>query len=165
MNAVANLKPLDNSMPYLTELLMFALDEQRYALSLTSVERVVRLVEITPLPAALDVVMGIINVQGRVVPVINLRKQLRLPERQLTLSDQLIIARTSRRRVALVVDAVGGILERPEQSLTTVEQILPGIAHVQGVVTLEDGVILIHDLDQCLSLEEESLLDEAIVNG
>jgi purine-binding chemotaxis protein CheW len=152
-------------MSNLTEVVVFALDEGRYALSLAAVERVVRLVEITPLSAALDIVIGIINVQGQVLPVINIRKQFQLPERQLTLSDQLIIARTSRRRVALVVDAVGGILERPEQSLTTAEEILPGIAHVHGVVKLEDGVILIHDLDKCLSIEEETLLDDAIANG
>ncbi len=152
-------------MDDLDELLVFALEEQRYALNVASVERAVRLVEITPLSAALDIVMGIINVQGRVIPVVNLRKQLRLPERAPTLSDQLIIARTSRRRVALLVDSVGGVIERPSEDLVTAGEILPGIVHIRGVVKLEDGVILIHDLDQCLSLEEERLLDEAIANG
>ena len=55
------------------QFIAFSLDAQRYALPLASVERVIRVVEITPLSKALDIVLGVVNVQGRVIPVINLR--------------------------------------------------------------------------------------------
>lgn len=60
------------------------LDDIRYAVALTSVERVVRAVEITPLPNAPDIVLGVINVQGRVVPVVDIRKRFRLPARAIS---------------------------------------------------------------------------------
>ncbi len=68
------------------------LDDIRYALPLTSVEQVVRAVEVTPLPDAPDIIMGVINVHGRVVPVVDIRRRFRLPARALSAGDQLVIA-------------------------------------------------------------------------
>jgi len=144
------------------QLLVFELDNQHYALHLSIVERIVRVVEITPLPKAPEIALGVINLQGRVIPVINIRKRFHLPEREIRLSDQLIIANTSRRTVALLADEVRGVFEHSEQELITGEKILPGMVYVEGVVKLEDGLILIHDLDKFLLFEEEKLLDDAI---
>lgn len=58
------------------------LDGQRYALSLAQVERVIRAVEITPLPQAPEIITGVINVRGRVIPVVDIRKRFRLPVRE-----------------------------------------------------------------------------------
>jgi purine-binding chemotaxis protein CheW len=78
------------------------------------------------------------------------------------LSDQCLIARTVTRPVALVVDRVSGVLEVSDQAVTAAEQILPRVTYVAGVVKLEDGMVLIHDLDQLLSLAEEEALDQAL---
>jgi purine-binding chemotaxis protein CheW len=77
-------------------------------------------------------------------------------------SDQLIIARTARWNVALAVDEVTGVVEQARQKMIPVNDILPDAKYVEGVVKLEDGLILIHDLDRFLSLEEEKDLDKAL---
>jgi purine-binding chemotaxis protein CheW len=143
-------------------LVLFTLDEHRYALILSAVTRVVRTVEITPLPKAPDIVRGVVNVQGQVIPVVDIRKRFRLPEREIELSDQLIIANTSRRTVALVVDAVDGVIELSNQEMIPPERILPDTKYVEGVIKLADGLVLIHDLDKFLSLEEGKKLDAAL---
>ncbi len=143
-------------------LAVFTLDAQRYAIHLSNVERVIRVVELTPLPQAPEIVLGVVNVQGRIVPVVNIRKRFRLPEREMNLSDQLIIAHTSRRTVGLMVDTVIGVLDRSEKEVIAAEKILPNLVHVEGVVKLEDGMVLIHDLDKFLSLEEEKTLADAM---
>jgi purine-binding chemotaxis protein CheW len=145
-------------------LVIFTLDDQRYALSLPVVGRVVRIVAITPLPNAPDIILGVVNFQGQVIPVINVRRRFCLPEREIAISDQLLVAHTARRPVALVVDAVLDIIACEAQSLIAAENILPKIEYVEGVVKLEDGLILIHDLDKFLSLEEEDFLDQALEN-
>jgi purine-binding chemotaxis protein CheW len=144
------------------QLVPFALDEQRFALALSSVERIVRVVDVTPLPSAPPIVLGIINVKGDVVPVYDPRRRFRLPEREIDLADQLMIARTSRQTVALLVDSVSGVLEIAEEEIAPAEKILPEIEYVRGVVKLQDGLVLIHDLEQFLSDEEERILDEAL---
>jgi purine-binding chemotaxis protein CheW len=143
-------------------LVLFTLDEQRYALILSAVTRVVRAVEITSLPKAPDIVRGVINVQGQVIPVVDIRKRFRLPEREMGLSDQLIIASISRRTVALVVDAVDGVIELSNQEMIPPERILPDTKYVEGVIKLADGLVLIHDLDKFLSLKEDKKLDAAL---
>ena len=151
-------------MKNLNHLIVFALDRQRYALPLPVVDRVVRMVAITPLPKAPDIVLGVVNIQGRVIPVIDMRRRFRLPEREIALTDQLVVAHTVRRPVALVADAVQDVITCAEQSLIAAENILPQVEYVKGVVKLTDGLILIHDLDKFLSLEEESSLDQALEN-
>lgn len=141
----------------------FSLGNQRYALPLSAVDRVVRMVAITPLPKApADIVLGVVNLQGQIIPVINMRRRFSLPEKAIALTDQLIIAHTSRRPVALVADAVHDVIADSSQTLIETENILSGIEYVAGVIKLEDGLILIYDLDKFLSLEEESSLNEAL---
>jgi purine-binding chemotaxis protein CheW len=141
---------------------VFRLDERQFALNLHTVKRIVRVVEVTPLPKAPEIVHGVVNVQGQIIPVVNIRKRFRIPEREISLSDQLIIAHTSKRTVALVVNSVSGVVERSEQDVIAGEKILPGIEYVEGVMKLEDSIILIHDLNTFLSIKEEKALDDAM---
>jgi len=143
-------------------LVIFTLDDQRYALPLPAADRVVRMVAITPLPNAPDIVLGVVNFQGRVIPVVNVRRRFRLPDREIALTDQLVIAHTARRPVALVADAVLDVIACAAQSRIAAENILPNLEYVEGVVKLSDGLILIHDLDKFLSLEEEDALDRVL---
>ncbi len=143
-------------------LIVFALDSQRYALPLPVVDRVVRMAAITPLPKAPDIVLGIVNIQGRVIPVINIRRRFCLPDREIALTDQLVVAHTAQRPVALVADAVLDVIASSAQSLIAAENILPRVEYVEGVIKLADGMILIHDLDKFLSLEEAGSLDHAL---
>jgi purine-binding chemotaxis protein CheW len=143
-------------------LVVFTLDSGHYALHLSAVERAVRMVEITPLPHAPEIVVGVVNYQGRVIPVLNMRTRFRLPDRQAGVSDQLLIARTAHRTVALIVDAVHGVIEPPEQGAIAPATIVPGLDYVTGVVKFADGMLFIHDLDTFLSLEEEEALGAAL---
>ncbi|MGA2936627.1 MAG: chemotaxis protein CheW [Syntrophobacteraceae bacterium] len=144
------------------QLVAFMLDEQRYGLRLSVVERVVRAVEVISLPSAPDIVMGVINLAGQVVPVVNIRRRFRLPEKELSLDDRLIIAKTARLTVALLVDSASSLVEVSTSDVIHASNILPRIDYIDGVATLEDGMLLIHDLDKFLSLEEERALDAAM---
>lgn len=143
-------------------LLLFVLEAERYALALAAVQSVVHAVEITPLPQAPASVAGLINVRGQIVPVYNMRHRFHLPERDLQLDDHIILANTPRRRVALVVDAVTGVIVCDGNDPVPVEAVLPGTDYVAGVVKRPDGLILIHDLDTFLSPDEEQALEAAL---
>src|SRR5260221_4654754 len=144
------------------QIVVFILDAMRYALRLASVERIVRIVEISALPKAPEIVLGIVNVHGEIIPVINVRKRFRLAEKDFDLSSHLLIALTTHRRVALAVDAVIGVIECSSGNTTDGHKILPRLDFVQGVMRLGDGLVLIHDLDTFLSLEEENSLELAM---
>ena len=143
-------------------LLTFSIDKQLYALRLPAIERLVRMVEVTPLPTAPDIVIGVIDLQGRIIPVLNLRKRLALPERQPQWNGHLIVAHTRTRCVALEVDSVRGIIGQTGEEIRAAETVVPGIRHLAGVARLDDGILFIHDLDGFLSLEEEAGLNAAL---
>jgi purine-binding chemotaxis protein CheW len=141
---------------------MFGLDTGRYAISLATVDRIVRAAYVTPLPLAPGIVLGAINVEGCVLPVFNVRRRFRLPERNINPADHFLIAHAAQRRVVLVVDAAQGVIEHPSTAVIDAASIAPGLAHIRGVIRLEDGLVLIHDLEQFLSMDESHALDEAM---
>jgi purine-binding chemotaxis protein CheW len=145
------------------QLVVFLLDDRQYALQhLASVEKIVRAVQVTPLPKAPEIVIGAINLQGQIIPVVNIRQRFRLTEREANLADRFIIARTPKRTLAFFADAVTGVLELPHDALIAKERVIPGLEYISGVAKLADGMILIHDLDSFLSLEEEATLETAL---
>ncbi len=149
---------MDQPTPLLLTIVVFMIETQRYGVSLQAVDRIIRLVDYAPLPQAPEIVAGVINFQGAVIPVINLRKRFGLPEREPRLSDHLILGRTLRRRVALLADEACGIETVGESAWIPAPNILPRTGYLAGAVKREDGLILIHDLDACLSLDEEHAL-------
>lgn len=146
----------------LVQLIVFILEEQRYGLPLQAVDRAIGAVGITPLPRAPEVIEGVINMHGEIIPVINMRRRFGLPERPLDPQEHFIIASTRRRRVALRVDAVVGLQSCNRQEIAPGERVAPGADHIAGVVRLEEGLTVINDLDRFLSLDEEAELDEAL---
>jgi len=143
-------------------LVVFCLDGQRYALEFARVQRSIRVVAITPLPEAPPIVLGIMDLGGVVIPVIDTRKRFNHPPRDVRLSDHLIIARAGKRTVALLVDETRGVIEISPESYAPARTILPGLELVDGAIKLTDGLVLVHDLERLLSLEQETAIDIAI---
>lgn len=135
------------------KILIFALSDLRCALPLSIVERILRAVEISYVPMAPDIIMGLVNVQGRVIPVLNLRRKFRLPEIEVGLDDQLIIASTAERPVAVLVNSVFGVAEYRGEDVVAPEEIYPGIEYLEGVAKLADGIIFIYNLEHFFSPE------------
>lgn len=146
-------------------MIVFTLDELRFAVYLSAVERVVQAVEITPLPKAPKIVLGVINVKGQIVPVLDIRQRLHLPRRDMDINDQFILARASSRLVALVVDSVNELLAIEERELVAADQIPYGTEYIRGVVKLENNLVLICDLDQFLSLGNEQKLEKVMTEA
>ena len=146
-------------------LVLLTVDGQTYALPLAAVDRIVRMVEVTPLPGAPDVVEGVINIQGEVVPIVSIRRRLGLAQRAVGVSDSLVVARARTRRLAIIAEFILGVVERPADAVVSTGDIARGIQHIEGVLKTSDGLVLIQDLDGFFSPEEEQSLDLALERG
>lgn len=144
------------------QFLIFRLDEQRYALALGAVHRVVAAVEVTPLPHAPAIVTGIINAAGQVIPVCSLRRRFGLSDRAINPQDQFVVARTTTRLVALVVDETQGVQAWPQRDIVAASAIVAQSDQIQGIIKLSDGLVLIQNLEKLLSTVESRALDEAL---
>jgi purine-binding chemotaxis protein CheW len=144
------------------QIVAFSLDERRYGIDLGLVQRVVPMVAVTPLPEAPPITLGAFNLHGLVVPVLDIRRRCGLPDRPYGLSAQLLVARTSRRALAIPVDEVLGVLDVAPEEVTAPSSVLDGVERVSGIVTLADGLLFIYDLETFLSLDEEEQLARAV---
>lgn len=139
----------------LNQVVAFAVGGVTLALPRDNVWRTVRAVAATPLPQPAGIVWGVVNVQGRIVPVISLRRRLGLVDREIGLADQLLIARSATHMLAMMVDTVAEIVECGEKDGLTVDTVVGAVGDLKGVVKRPDGLLLIHDLDSFLLLEEK----------
>lgn len=124
----------------------FTLDGRRFALPLDAVETVVRAVEVTTLPGAPRSVLGVVDVRGRVVPVLDIRALLSLHRREVGPDDLFVIARSPRWTLALPVDQVTGVLA-PEGGEVRTSSLVEGIEGTEGIIPSDDGLVLVEDLD------------------
>ncbi len=135
---------------------IFKIDEQHYALSLLNVERVVRAVQITSIPSKQKYVLGVVDVQGNVTPVLNTRNLLDAPDKEIDLSDQFIISKNSNRKVILVVDSVPGVSELfgEEDRPIIVRSESSGL--VQDIARFGDSLVLVINVEFLFSIIDDN---------
>lgn len=148
--------------PY--NLLVFTIDSQRYGVDLRLILRVVRVVEITPVPGMPEKVMGIINVEGTLIPVISTRNLLSFPEKEPELSDQLIILQLPERVTALLVDGVEGVIKYTDADEIPMDSVIPGTKILKGILKKKEDLIFIQDIEKFLSQEETRIIDSVLKN-
>lgn len=146
------------------DVLVFEIGGLRYALPTSNVSELVRAVTIVPLPKGPPIVEGIINVRGRVVPVLDIRARFRLPPKAVSHTDHLILAHAGQRLVALRTDRALGLARVEAADIDDAQTALPGAEYVSGVAKLPDGLVLIHDLRTFLRESEAAALD-LVVSG
>jgi purine-binding chemotaxis protein CheW len=144
------------------KLLVFALSGLPCALRLEDVERVLPAVEISPVPKAPGIILGLINVHGRILPVLNIRPLLCLPEIETGLNNQIILTLTEGCSLAILVDEVLGLAEFSEQDIIGPEELYPGIEYLEGVTKVKDGMLYIYNLGRFLSSEERSEIEHLL---
>ncbi|OGU40343.1 MAG: hypothetical protein A2X61_11035 [Ignavibacteria bacterium GWB2_35_12] len=145
-----------------TNLIVFRIDELRFAVSLEKVLKVIAVVEITPLPEAPIFIRGIINMEGRIIPVADLRMRVGIAEKTIRLTDQIIVASTPNRFIGLLVDSTEGIKSFLESEIIPYGEVMPSLKHINGIAKITGDIIYITNLDEFLSLEEEIILDNAL---
>ena len=134
-------------------LFVWRVGTQDFAMPFSGVMRVVRAVAVTKVPDAPPFGCGEINVRGEIVPVIDLRKRFRLRERALDPADHFIIVGTPQRTLALWVDVAHGVIEYQDEAAMPEQSTAPDTGPTADVVELHGGLLLVPDLEQCLSAE------------
>ncbi len=142
--------------PPLLSIVTFHLGAARFGVRSLDVREVVRAVALTPVADAPEVIEGIFDLRGVIVPVLNLRKRFGLPPKTLSADEHLLIVAGPRPR-AFRADRVVGIDDVPEGLLQTATS-----PRVAGVARTGDGLSVILDLDAFLDEAEIVALDAAL---
>lgn len=152
---------MDNAI----KLVIFLVADQRFAIPLFLVERVVSIVEVNPLAKAPDFILGTINFEGEFLPVINMRNVFKLPGKEIDLDDQLVITQTASLKIALWIDKTIEVVELSANEIEKSGKIMLEINQVKGIFKFKDGMVLLQDLDKLLTVEQISLLQAALTKA
>ena len=136
---------------------IFLINEQQYAITIESIIRIVRAVEITTVPQAPPFVMGVIDYHGQIIPVINIRYCLGINSKEVQLNDRFIILQTPERIVAIVVDDVTGIIPINEVDKITSTTLSDNV-DFGSMIRLESGIVFIYDIEKLISPENETVI-------
>lgn len=140
-------------------LLVIAVDDLRLGIAADAVLEVHRMVAVTRIAGAPAVIEGLVDVRGIAVPVVDLRRRLGRPTRPPKPSDHLVELTVRRRRVALHVDRA---LDVTVVAAATVDAAPAELDYAAGLVRLDDGLLVVHDLAAFLTEDEGLQLDEAL---
>ena len=144
----------------LLQLVTFSIGEEEFGVDILSVQEIIRMMDITKVPRAPDFVEGVINLRGKVIPIIDLRRRFGLSTRDHDKHTRIIVIEINNMIVGFVVDSVSEVLRIPSNTVEPPPPVVSGLEseYISGVGTLEDRLLILLDLDRLLSGEERDVL-------
>ena len=133
-----------------TQLVVFLLNKEYFAVEVASVESIIKLQTITKIPHAPLFVVGVTNLRGNIVPVIDLELRLSLPRTKPDINTRIVVALIKDQKIGMVVDAVSQVVEIDELQIEPTPKLSTTIdsSFIKGIVKIEDDLIILLDLEK-----------------
>jgi purine-binding chemotaxis protein CheW len=145
------------------QLVTFTLGKEEYAVDILKVQEINRMTEIARVPNAPDYVEGVINLRGRVIPVVSLRGRFGMPDRGTDSQSRIMIMDIQGITIGLVVDSVSEVLRIPADTVDSTPAMATAMStdFITGIAKLEDRLIILLDLDKLIERQESHAMLEA----
>ncbi|VAW92302.1 Positive regulator of CheA protein activity (CheW) [hydrothermal vent metagenome] len=140
----------------ITQWVTFFLDSEKYGIKVMQVQEVLRMTEIAPVPGAPHYVLGIINLRGNVVTVIDSRKRFGLPEKETDDSTRIVIIEAGENVVGILVDSVAEVVDLRTNDIESAPNVGTDESskYIQGVSSVSEELLILVDVNKLLSDEE-----------
>jgi len=147
----------------LLQLVSFKIGEEEFGVDILHVREINRMVDITRVPKSPEYVEGVINLRGKVIPIVSLRKRMGMPEKEQDKDTRIVVVELEDQLIGFVVDAVSEVLriskritEPPPKTATGMD-----VEYITGIAKMEDRLLILLNLDRLLSIGERSVLRKA----
>jgi purine-binding chemotaxis protein CheW len=143
------------------QLVVFQLGGELYGVDIARVHEIIRMQTVTRVPRAPSFVDGVINLRGKVIPVVDLRRRLGLPSAEHTRASRIVVVEIGDQVVGIVVDGVSEVLRVSSSVIEPPGPVVAGVdsEYVQGIAKLPERLVIMLDLDCVLAREERRALD------
>jgi purine-binding chemotaxis protein CheW len=140
------------------QLVTFRLQEETYGINVMQVQEVLRVSEIAPVPGAPSYVLGIINLRGNVVTVLDTRSRFELMPKEIDDASRIVIIESERQVVGILVDSVAEVVELRSSEIDSAPNVgnEESSRYIQGVASRDDDLLILVDLNKLLTDEEWS---------
>lgn len=134
----------------------FRLDNEIYGINVMLIQEVLRVTEIAPVPGAPNYVIGIINLRGNVVTVIDTRMRFGLPPKEMDDATRIVIIEVENQTVGIVVDSVSEVVDVDASEIETAPNVGNDetARYIEGVVSRGDELLILVDLNKLLTEDE-----------
>ncbi len=152
-NAAVTSKVDDEIIQWVT----FKLDEEKYGINVMQVQEVLRLTEIAPVPGSPDYVMGIVNLRGNVVTVIDTRKRFGLFQKEADDATRIVIVEVNNQVIGILVDSVAEVVNIHSSDIETSPNLgedNESSKYIQGVYSQDEDILILVDVNKMLSESE-----------
>lgn len=138
------------------QLVVFALGKEEFGIEISRVREIVRLQNVTAIPQALEYVMGIVNLRGQIVPIVDLNTRFRITENGNSEESlkRIIVVNMEGQDIGILVDGVSEIL-RPDESIDSTPSIMSGgisTDFIEGIAKVDDRLIIVLELNRVFEL-------------
>jgi purine-binding chemotaxis protein CheW len=130
--------------------LTFCLGPEEYGMQILKVQEIIGLMPVTPVPNSPIYIRGVINLRGKIVPVLDLRSKLDMPSAEPTSESCIIVVRTQSIEVGVIVDRVREVLDVPEDDVEVPPDIGIDTTYLLGIGKTHGRVKLLLDIDRVL---------------
>ena len=146
------------------QLASFTIDGERYAADIMRIREIILYRKAMPFPKAPDFVEGIINLRGKVVPVIDIRKRLGLTPKEADSNTRIIIVKFTDMNIGMIVDSVDKVLRVGNRGIQPSPKLVRNIdaEYLAGIVMDGEKMVIVLDLQRVLSEAERLRLDDTI---
>ncbi|HET6566885.1 MAG TPA: chemotaxis protein CheW [Rhodothermales bacterium] len=149
------------------QLVTFVVGQEEYGVEILSVREIIRSAAITRVPNAPDVIRGVINLRGKVVPVVDLRSRFGLPRQDQNRANRVVVIELAGQIVGFIVDAVREVIHVDSVLVEPPPELTVGADEhfIAGIARLEDRLVILLDPERVLSLEEVRALEATDLAG
>lgn len=143
------------------QLVVFKLGDEEYGVEITQVQEIIRMMETTRVPKAPNFIKGVINLRGKVIPVIELKKRFGLEECNVDDQTRIIVVEVQDYTVGMIVDCVSEVLRLSSKAIEPTPPVFSNLSdeYIRGVGKMESRLLILLDLNKILSISEISDLD------
>lgn len=136
-----------------TQTVVFRLSDESYGVEIFRVNEIIRPREITPIPLSEPHILGLVNLRGKTIPVVDLRTRLQLATSESTYASRIIVVETEQGNVGMMVDAVTEVVTLLAEEIEDAPELVTEVDNdfVRGVAKRNQGLITLLDLDQALA--------------
>lgn len=140
----------------LLQLVTFSINEEEFGVNILKVQEIIRIMEITRVPRSPEFVEGVINLRGRVIPIVDLRRRFGLAAIAHDKDTRIIVIELNSLVVGFIVDAVSEVLRIPADTVEPTPPVAAGVdsEYISGVGKLQDRLLILLDLDKLLTAED-----------
>lgn len=136
----------------LIQLVTFRIGEEEFGVDILAVQEIIRLMQITMVPRAPEFIEGVINLRGKVIPVINMRRRFNKPQVDMDSSTRIVVMELEQKIVGFLVDGVSEVLRIPESTVEDPPPVVAGIGseYIRGIGKLDNRLLILLNLDHLL---------------